>query len=175
MCFFKFFKKKKKDRSFIGIKDLLPKDMVDYDMKTWEVQAKHKYDYEGEVIFEWQLKTSDDNIFLEIDDAESSSLIISRKIPNSYVDKSVFDEISSTDEAPQEIEVEGKKYFLDEISSGYFFENSSNEEEPFIAYDYTSEDGKNFITIEQWGERSFEVCRGENVYEYQFTNFLPGN
>jgi len=175
MGFFDFFKKKHKDRSFIGINDLLPGDMVDYDMKTWEVKAKHKYDYEGEIIFEWQLRTSDDNIFLEIDDEESNSLIISRKIPNSYISQSVFNEISSTDDAPEEIEVETKKYFLEEISSGYFFENSSGEEEPFIAYNYTSENGESFVTIEQWGERNFEVCRGENVYEYQFTNFLPGN
>jgi len=175
MGFFDFFKKKHKDRSFIGIKDLLSGDMVDYDMKTWQVHAKHKYDYENEIIYEWQLKTSDDNIFLEIDDEESNSLIISRKIPNSNIDKSVFNEISSTDDAPEEIEVETKKYFLEEISSGYFFENSSYEKEPFIAYDYTSEDSEDFITIEQWGEKSFEVCKGETVYEYQFTNFLPGN
>jgi hypothetical protein len=174
MGFFDFFKKKKKDRSDIGIKDLLPGDMVDFDMKSWEVKARHKYDYDGETIYEWQLKSSDDNIFLEIDDDESNSLIISRKIPNSFIDQSVFNEISNSDDAPEEIEVETKKYYLEEVSSGYFFENSSSQEQPFIAYDYSSADGDSFITIEQWGERSFEVCKGCSVFEYQFTNFLPG-
>jgi hypothetical protein len=169
-----FFKKKTKDRTSIGLKDLLPGDMVDFDLKTWNVAAKHEYDWDGDMSVEWQLKSSDDMIFLELEDDESDEFCLSRKISNSEIDSVVFEDIAESDEAPEEIIYNNQKFFLEEISSGYFFEDCGEEGSPVVSYEYTSDDGSLYLTIEQWGERSFEVSLGKEVFDYQFTNFLPG-
>lgn len=169
-----FFKKKIKDRTSIGLKDLLPGDMVDFDLKTWKVEAKHEYDWDGDISVEWQLKSSDDMVFLELEDEESDEFSMSRKISNSKIDPQVFKDISQSDEAPEEIIYNNQKFFLDEISTGYFFENCQEEGSPVVTYEYTSDDDSLYLTIEQWGERSFEISLGKEVFDYQFTNFLPG-
>ncbi|PID78132.1 MAG: hypothetical protein CSA18_04515 [Deltaproteobacteria bacterium] len=175
MFFKKFFKKKKESRISIGLTDLMPGDMVDFDMKTWEVTARHKYDWEGDITLEWQIKSSDDMLFIALEDSESSEFSMSRKISNSEIDNSVFKYISENDDAPQTIRYNNDEFSLDEISSGYFYENSEGEGAPLISYDYTSSSGENFLSIEQWGEKSFEVFISNEVFEYQFTNFLPGS
>ena len=40
-------------------------DLVDYDLKTWEVTARCVYDYDGFPTQEWQLTAGDDVRFLE--------------------------------------------------------------------------------------------------------------
>jgi len=170
-----FFTKEKKDRTAIGLKDMLTGDMVDYDMKTWEVISRNRYDWGGEDSYEWQLRSSDDMFYLEFGDEEEYEFSISRKIDINELDSEIFKEISSTDEAPEEIKYKDTKFYLSEISSGYFYEGCKGEGEPFVAYDYTSEDGNSYLTIEQWGERSFEASIGKDVEDYQFTNFLPGS
>ena len=172
--FKKLFGKKEKDRSSIGLKDLLPGDMLDYDMKSWEVTAKNQYESDGEAGYEWQLKTSDDMIFLELEDDEADEFSISRKIKTSELAPEIFEEIAETDDAPEKIQYNGKDFYLDEVYSAYFFKDCSEEGTPFISYDYVSEDGSDYLTVEQWGERSFEVSAGHEVFDYQFTNFLPG-
>jgi len=172
--FKKFFKKKVKDRSSIGLKDLLPGDMVDYDLKTWEVKAKNRYESDGDTSYEWQLASSDDMFFLQLDDEESDEYSISRKTDKSGITPSVFQYISESDDAPEKIEFQNKEYFLDEIYSAYFFKNCKEEGVPFISYEYISSDEETYLTIEQWGEKSFEVSIGHEAFDYQFTNFLPG-
>ena len=40
--------------------------LVDYDLKTWKVEAYNVYDWGGgEKSYEWQLKSHDDAIYLE--------------------------------------------------------------------------------------------------------------
>lgn len=175
MFFKNLFKKKEKDRSNLELKDILPGDILDYDMKTWKVVAKNKYDWDGDFTYEWQLKTSDDMIFLELEDEETDEYSASRKIKNSDIDTKVFEQISETDESPEKINVDGKDFYLDEVVPGLFIKNCQDtNEEPFVSFYYISADGSEFITIEQWDERSFEVSKGFQVFEYQFTNILPG-
>ena len=46
---------------------------LDYDLKTWEVTAYNVYDFsEGDKTHEWQLKSSEETVYLELesDDAD---------------------------------------------------------------------------------------------------------
>ncbi|MBW2366658.1 MAG: DUF4178 domain-containing protein, partial [Deltaproteobacteria bacterium] len=64
---------KKKQPSDLKITDLTLSDlkmgyMVDYDLKTWQVTAHNTYDWgDGDLTLEWQLKSHDDTIYLELE------------------------------------------------------------------------------------------------------------
>lgn len=180
MGFFDIFKKKKKHPDFDPSTDLVlskikPGFFTDYDMKTWEVSTKNYYDYgNNDIVYEWQLKGFDETIYLEKESDDEDRWTISRKIPLSKIDKNIIKQLSYEGDTPENITVDGKTYYFDEQSGGHFYKNCCGTGEEFIAWCFLDEDENISITIEQWGENSFESSQNLPVKEYQFTNILPG-
>jgi len=174
MVFKKFFKKDKDegpDPTAITLANLKKGYFVDYDLMTWEVTACNKYDWgAGEFSYEWQLTSSDETIFLEREVDDEDFWSIGRKIPFRKLPSGIREHIHEHEDPPDEIQYEGKTYYLEEMSGGHFYPDSKSEHYELLSWDYEDESGKNLLSIEQWGEDDFSASIGEPVFEYQFTN-----
>lgn len=175
--------KKGKEKGPDPIRDLtLPKMkvgwFVDYDLQTWEVTGCHHYDWgEGDLTYEWQLKSVDDLLYLEMESDDEVSWSVSRKIPIGSVEAGLADHIITHGDPPEEVSYKGETYYLDESGSGHFHKTGQpggpEEGKPLLKWDYTNESEDKFLSIEQWGEKAFEASAGIPVEEYQFTDILP--
>ncbi len=147
---------------------------VDYDLKTWEVTACNYYDFgEGDISYEWQLKSSEETVYLELETDDEECWSLSRKIPFGRLGADIKEHILGQDNPPDEIAFEGTAYFLDETGGGHFYKGHEGPGQEFLRWSYMDDSGNKLLDIEQWGETDFEASIGEIVEEYQFINILP--
>ena len=94
-------------------------DLVDFDLKTWQVIGYNTYDYDGFVTWEWELSCSDDVRFLEA--AEEDGRIEwtwTRRIDLQQIEEDVAGKIIETDDPPPKVCYEGRHYEAVESSAG---------------------------------------------------------
>ena len=175
---FDFFKKKKKEFRIedLELSKLKTGFMVDYDMQTYCVAGYNKYKWnEGAVTDEWELKAGNESWYLERTQEDSEvEWSLCRKLPISDLEGDIAGEIMRTEDPPEVVAFQGKRFTFEEDDIGEFFRGGSGEAMSFVAWDYEDEAGEQFLTIEQWGETKFDMQVGFKVEEYQFTNILPG-
>ena len=175
-----FGKKKKKDE-FDPLQDLVLSKLkvgylLDYDMKTWEVTEYNSYDWEdGDHSYEWEIKSGDDVLYLELEDDDEPEWTLTSKIPLKSVGRGIRSHIKENDDPPNMIQYDGVEYTIDESNAGYFCKGGEKERIELICWDYYDLSEEKTLTIEQWGEDKFEAAVGIYVEEYQFTNILPGS
>lgn len=179
MGFFDIFRKKQPDREDLSMVDLALDDlmvgcMVDYDLKTWQVTARHYTDWgDGYKTDEWQLKSYDDLIYLEKSEDDEVEWSITRKANFHLLGPEVPEKIKASGDPPQNVVYEGVSYSMEESGGGHFYKDGKGPGQPMLAWDYMDDSEGRYLTIEQWGENEFEAFLGEPVEEYQFTNILP--
>jgi len=172
--------KKKKSPGPDPLTELTPANLqagyiLDYDLKTWKVDACHYYDWgSGDITYEWQLITHDDTVYLEREPDDEDFWSICRKIPISRLGSHIINHIKAHDDPPNTFEFENDTYHLEETGGGRFFKDSKGPGLELISWSFQTTDGKKFLTIEQWGEDEFEASVGRPVEAYQFSNILPG-
>ena len=177
------FKKKEEEPGIDPLSDLTLSRLkkgyyVDYDLKAWEVTAHNRYDYDGEWTDEWELTSSSEVRYLEleVDDAETWTLY--RKVAVTEIEEDVRAEILENEDPPSVIHFEGKEYEAESSDAGHFYKdggsNPSGSGQEFINWSYVDESEKLALLIEQWGENEFAASAGEVVETYQFNNILPG-
>ena len=156
--------------------------LVDYDMQTWTVGARSRYDFGGYEVDEWELVAGREKRYLELEH-EEDSWSLSKKIPIGAIDGDVRREILEHEDPPARVTYDGTEYYLDDALAGHLYEGVGDKNEkdgdrkdgsPLIRWEYLDEDEKNFLSIEQWGENQFAAAVGFEVEDYQFTNILPG-
>jgi len=180
MGFFDFLKKDKKveetePQGDLTLSDMKKGCMVDYDMKTWQIEAYDCYDWgDGNLSYEWQLRSFDEILYLEYEHDDEAYWSLSRKIAFSRLGPKIKQHILETGDSPDEIVYEGKTYYLEETSGGHFMKSCQGEGAEVLTWNYEDDDGEALLCIEQWGEREFEASVGFPVQEYQFDNILPG-
>ena len=171
---------KKSGESIDPLKDLTlsklkPGYIIDYDMKTWQVTAYNKYEFEdGYKAEEWGLNSGDEICYLERSEDDEVEWSLSKKIPIGAIEGDIRKYIIDNDDPPAKLVYKGKTYYLEESGPGYFYEGGNEPGKEFIYWEFIDEADKHFISIEQWGETEFEAAEGFAVEEYQFTNILPG-
>jgi len=149
--------------------------MVDYDLKTWEVEACNHYEWgEGDVSYEWQLRSIDEAVFLEKESDDEDQWSLNRSIQFGRLGEAVKNQLLETGDAPAEIVFEGTTYYQEETAGGHFFKNGKGPGKEMLSWAYEDESGGKYLTIEQWGETDFQASVGIQVEPYQFTNILPG-
>jgi hypothetical protein len=179
MRLFEFFQKKKSNQQTESFANLTLDNlkvgwMVDYDLKTWEVTARHYTDWgDGWKTEEWQLTSFDDTIYLEKSVDDDQEWCISRKINFNLLDPVIADNIINSGDPPQTVTYQSVSYHLKESGGGHFFKDGIGSGHPMLAWDYCDDSERKYLTIEQWGEKEFEAAVGEPVETYQFTNILP--
>ncbi len=177
-----FFKRNKEEanNNVDPISDTTLKNMnkgwyVDYDTKTWEVVSASYYDWgAGDLSYEWQLTSYDDTIYLEREEDDEDIWSISRKVPLSQLGSNIKTHILEHEDPPNQIDFKGKTYYLSESGGGHFYQDKKSAQKNILNWDFEDESGENFLSIEQWGEDDFEASIGHVVFEYQFTNIIPG-
>lgn len=179
MAFNFFFKKKEEGDEFDPLRDLVLSKlrvgyMVDYDLKTWKVTAYNKYNIDGRTTDEWELTSGRERFYLEREEDDEIYWSLSKKLPIGAIDGEIKQYIMKNDDPPDQITCKEKKYYMDSSGAGFMYEGGLGSGIEFIFWDFIDSDGKNFVTIEQWGESEFDAYEGNGVEEYQFSNILPG-
>jgi hypothetical protein len=184
MGIFDFFKKKEDPGENDSITDLVldkmrPGYFVDYDLTTWEVTGAHRYDWDGDESYEWQLSSAKGVIYLGMECDDEKDWSVSSEIDLKKLDASVISTAIEQGDPPASIIFEGEKYDLYETSGGLFFQDGQHKSQvqgrELIVWDYENEDGSRYLSIEQWGETEFKAYSGIPAQEYQFSNILPGS
>ena len=173
--FFKREKKKEPDPlNELTLSNMEPGYLVDYDLKTWEVQARNTYDWgDGEMSREWQLKSVEGVVYLEKETDDDDEWSLNRKVPFLSLGSEVKDRILEKGDPPDTIVFEGITYYLEETAGGHFYKNSKGPGKEMLRWSYEDEDGRRYLGVEQWGEEAFDASTGEPVEEFQFSNILP--
>ena len=174
-----FFKKNKKDEldplNDLSLARLKKGYLVDYDLKTWEVSACNYYDWsEGDISHEWQLRSGDQVVYLEMESDDKEEWSLNRKIAFSRLDSQIKKRIIETGDPPEKIVFDEVTYYMEETGGGRFYKDGQGHGKEVLQWGYQDDGGRSYLSIEQWGEDEFEASTGEPVEEYQFTNILPG-
>ena len=181
MGLFDMFKKKPQEDS-VGVTDLRLRDLrvgyyVDYYLKTWEVKAANRYDWDGEESLEWQLASPGTTFYLQMDEDDEVSWSMSKAIAFSDLGSEIRKAIIEQGDPPEQITFGSDTYFMDEVAGGHFYANGQTNPEArpqeMISWSYSDADGEKYLTIEQWGEQEFKAYLGWPVEEFQFSNILP--
>ncbi|OYT10872.1 MAG: hypothetical protein B6I18_06835 [Bacteroidetes bacterium 4572_112] len=179
MGLFSMFKKKDEpsyDPSNITVSDLAQGFVFEYNMTTWEVKEEYEYDW-GENFFskEYKISNGEETLFLSVEEDDELNLMMTKKIKLRKIDTDVADSIMKFNEAPREIMYEGKKYFLEKESPGYFrdISNDASDWDEFISWDYYDDSEELYICVEQWDEKEFEAAAGFTIKEFEISNILP--
>lgn len=148
--------------------------LLDYDLRTWEVTAHHYYDWGdgGNLTHEWELKCAGDTIHLEKESKDANDWSVSRPISFARLGARVKNYIAENEDPPDEIDFEGTLYHLDEFGGGKFFKDGKGSGREFLIWDYKNENGRRFLSIEQWEEDDFDAFVGVFAKELDFTNIL---
>ena len=176
------FRRKKREPEMDVLQDLVlsklkPGYLVDYDLKTWQVTGYNTCDLgEDGMTEEWVIRNGDEVRYLDRREDDEVEWALSRKIPFDEVDPegAIGRHIIDTEDPPEEIRYAGTRYVMEESGGGHFRRNATGEGQPFLFWEYEDETGEKYLTVEQWGEESFEASEGVPVEEYQFTHILPG-
>lgn len=147
--------------------------LVEYDLKTWEVTAAHHYDWDGDITWEWQLTSGDEQLFLELERDDGDDWAVYTKLPFGTLGPEVRQAILDNGDPPPTVIVKGTAYHLSEMSGGRFFKDGEGPAQPLISWFYEDDEGDLYLSIEQWGEQEFDSSLGKPVQEYHFSNILP--
>ena len=85
------------------LKNLQKGWLLDYDLKTWEVQAYNVYDWDGDLSHEWQLMSGDEVRFLELETDDTDDWSFNRKIAFGRLGSGVKKSIQETGDPPSEL------------------------------------------------------------------------
>jgi hypothetical protein len=168
---------KKKDR-IDPLKDLVLSKMkvgwfLDYDLITWEVTAVNIYDFEGDEAIEWQLKSAEETVYLELEADDEDFWSFNKKIAFAKLGPEVRDYFLTKDSPPEQISYDGLTYFLDEEAGGHYLKDGEEPGREVLRFSYMDDSEKKILEVEQWGEKDFEASTGIVVEEYMFSNILP--
>ncbi len=177
------FKKQEEEESFDPLSDLSlsklkPGYVLDYDLKSWQVTAHNRYDYDGDWTDEWELTCADEVLYLEREVDDEETWVIYRKIPLTEIEEDVRSAILENDDPPNSLTHKGKAYEAESSDAGHFHRGSEGATggvgQEFVNWTYVDESEKFVLVVEQWGENEFAVSAGEFVQTYQFSDILPG-
>jgi len=150
--------------------------IFEYDMQNWEVMAVYEYDW-GNEDFSKEFKVSDgtNTFYLTVEEDDELEMTWCKKIPLKSIEGNIAHQIEENERPPETIVYEGKTFFLDEESAGYFHEKGTDKDAwaEFLVWDYYDKKEEYNISIEQWGPRSFEASHGKMLKNHEISDILP--
>lgn len=150
--------------------------IFEYDLQSWEVMAVYEYDW-GDENFSKEFKVSDgtNTYFLSVEDDDQLEMTWSQKISLNAIEGRIASQIEENERPPESLVYEGKTFYLEEESAGYFHEKGSDEEAwtEFMVWDYFDKKEETTLSIEQWGPRSFEASYGKVLKNHEISDILP--
>ena len=184
MCIRDRFKKKDQEEALDPLSDLTLSGLkkgyyVDFDLKTWEVMAHNRYDYNGDWTDEWELTSANEVRYLELEVDDDETWVLYRRISLSDIQEDVRAAILEEDDPPNKVTFDGTAYEAESSDAGYFHRNGGETQDgvgkEFVNWTYFDETERLVLVVEQWGEDEFAAAAGEFVQTYMFSNILPGS
>ena len=147
--------------------------LVDYDLKTWEVTGYCRYEFDGNIVEEWEIMAGGrEKRYLELADERWS---LAEKIVIGAIEGDIRGRILSEEDPPSRIVYKGKQYYLDNSCAGHMFPSGEGDSEEVIRWEFLDEDEESFLGIERWSETELGAAAGFFVEDYEFTHILPGS
>ncbi|MCK5825339.1 MAG: DUF4178 domain-containing protein [Ichthyobacteriaceae bacterium] len=175
MGIFDFFKKKKEDTfsDSLTLKDLQKGDILEYFLKSWKVDEVLEYDW-GNNIFsrEYKLNSGDDVIYIELDEDDNDSVLISRDIKISKINPRLKGYIIDNDTPMKELEYKGIKYYFSEENVGECYAPGEDDASSLVSWTLDDEEEDSFISISRWDETDIEASVGEYGKVFEFSNII---
>lgn len=179
---FNFFKKKKDVKIDYELTDLNVGFVFEYDLETWVVKESYEYDWGNESFsYEHKVTNGKDTLYLAVEVDDELYITLSKKVPTAKIVEGLSKYVSENKQPPEKLEYDGKTFYFDEESAGYYRDMSKgtgrddDDWTEFISWDYYDEDEEYNINIEQWDEKSFEVSYGKMLKAFQISNILPAS
>ncbi|MCC5944335.1 MAG: DUF4178 domain-containing protein [Bernardetiaceae bacterium] len=185
---FGFFKKKKKEEDELSFD---PTDMrlhtmwnkmragffFDYDGKSWEIMEAYEYDW-GDFFFSYsyRITSGTEEYFLNLENDGELEISITRNIKLFHLGEDVEDRMLNEGRPPQTIMYEGRKYYRDAESPGFFRDIAKTPRDQsveMISWDYYDETEEYVLGISQWGETDFEADAGFYIDDFEISNIIP--
>lgn len=180
MGLFDFIKKKKEpeyDVTNMKVTDLAEGFIFEYDLKSWVVKEVYQYDW-GKNNFskEYMIDAGDEVAYLTVAEEGELSMSVTKNIKIQKLGDGVRENIKRTHKAPETVQYEGVRYFLDEDSAGHFNDitKGTDDWEELISFDYLDEDETRCLSITQWDDHNFDASAGVVIKEYEISNIVPG-
>jgi len=154
----------------LSLTDMREGDLVDYEMRTWEVVTRAKYDYEGWPADEWTLENGGDTLFLEHEDGTYS---LSRPVDMADVETPggtpLRAAVRDGGDPPEAIRYDGTTYDLDENGPATRIVGDKRQELHYWVY----ADGDDFLALERYASADWNSYAGREIQPYEFDNILP--
>ena len=168
-------KKEAQPQQPTGIVDVKVNDVVDYYMKSWEVQEEGEYDWgNNEFSKEFKLNSGDEILYLSILEDDELELTIFQKIKWSDIEGDLRSIVNQYNEPPKELIKGGVKYHLaDHGMARYCSITKDTDWSNFSYWDYEDDSEDKLISIESW-DGDFEISAGEYVEPFEFSVFRKG-
>lgn len=177
MGIFDFFKKDQSpdyDPSNIKVTDFKKGFVFDYDLKSWVVKKAYEYDWgNNNFSLEFVIENENESYYMSVEEDDEVEISLSKKIKLREIDEDLPEYIQRHETPPKTLDYKGKRFFMDGESMGSMREIGQKEISNLISWDFYSEDEKEIISIEQWGENDFEASKGFYVDESEFSNIYP--
>ena len=143
----------------------------DYNLKTWIVEEVYHYKWGNNFKSkEYKIYSGDEEAYLEVEDDGILKILFSKNIE---IPLSSTDFIPYSDPTPT-ISYKGKIYSFNEKFNSEARNDEDNYWESFYLWDYYDNNGKEFISIENW-DGELEACHGYKVKELEISNITPGD
>ncbi|MCH2215169.1 MAG: DUF4178 domain-containing protein [Flavobacteriales bacterium] len=176
------FKKKKGVKIDYSSKDLAKGFVFEYYVQNWIVTEEYEYDWgEGYFTKEFKITSGKESFFLSVEEDDGLVLSLTTKSNAPEILSAFKNSMRESKKPLEQIEFEGRSYFLLEESPGYFRDcskNSGKDDDDWselISWDYQDKDEKHVLSVEQWGENNFEFSHGMYIQEFEISNILPAS
>lgn len=142
--------------------DNIGSDMEDFDVN---VIAKHVYREGGDTWYELEGDRGTEKVWIELEEDDELEIAITLKklkLSDINIGKSDLERID--DKESGQIIYEGQKYSYEDSGSAEFLRYGEEKNKVrFYYWDFEAEDGKHFIGVERWENKSYEVSYSEAI------------
>ncbi len=171
---FGFFKKKKiKPLVELTLQNLTEGATLEYDLKTWVVDAVYEYIWENNFKSrEYKFIDGITYFFLDVD--EDGIILMSKPAKLKHIAPDFKQELLDSQTVPENIVYKNDIYKLREECFGSYRKIGNENWSELTSWMYWNTKDE-FICIEQWSKFEFEGHLGSKINPFSIDNLLPGN
>ena len=158
-----------------SIEEIQVGDVVDYYMKSWEVQEEAEYDWgNNDLSKEFKLNSGDEIFYVSLYDDDELEISTFQKILWDAIDGDLRSTVKEYDKPPKELVKDGVKYFLaDSGMARYRSVTKDKGWSDFEFWDYEDASEDKIVSIECW-DGDWEISAGEYAESFEFSVFRKG-
>ena len=174
--FDRFKKKEKVDYTNLTVMDLEKGGMFDFEYTTWTIEEEYIYDWGNECFSkEFKINNGSETLFMSVEEDDEIEIALVKKIKPRSIKEDLPEIIIKNETPPTKLNYKSTDYLLDEERPGYFKGIDEDEEawEELLSWDYYDARENYLLTVERWGDNSFEASYGRVIPESEITGVLP--